>query len=118
MGGMLELIGGLLEFFLGNTFAFVLFGVLGGSPFQTSELRVAETTYSALGAFFMSFAVTLTPSFDAFGAYSSDPANPAEGLMAPGFNASFGRYPPHLSQPEPSSPISLDSDPPHILPRE
>jgi hypothetical protein len=34
MGGMLEIIGGLLEFFLGNTFAFVLFGVLGRSLFQ------------------------------------------------------------------------------------
>jgi hypothetical protein len=48
--------------------------------------------YSTLGAFFISFAATLTPSFDAFGSYSPDPATPAEGLASPAFNASFGMY--------------------------
>lgn len=66
------LVGGLLEFFLGNTFPAVVF--------------------FSFGAFWLSFAGTLVPQFNAFGAYAPVGAtSPAEGLATQGFNASFGK---------------------------
>ncbi|MCJ1374348.1 hypothetical protein MMC20_005580 [Loxospora ochrophaea] len=72
MGGLLMIIGGVLEFFLGNTFPFVVFCSFGG--------------------FWLSFGGTLTPSFNAYGAYSPDPSMPAQGLQSPAFAASFGFF--------------------------
>ena len=57
------------QWIIGNTFPFVVFG--------------------SFGAFWLSFAGTLTPSFNAYGAFSTS-SNPAEGLSVPTFNASFG----------------------------
>ncbi|KAL8769710.1 MAG: hypothetical protein Q9209_004326 [Squamulea sp. 1 TL-2023] len=71
-GGMLMTLGGLLEFFLGNTFAFVVFCSYGG--------------------FWFTLGSTLTPSFNAYGAYSSDPSKPYEGLTSAGFHASYGFF--------------------------
>ncbi|KAK1751520.1 GPR1/FUN34/yaaH family-domain-containing protein [Echria macrotheca] len=68
-GGLLLLMSGLMEWFLGNTFPSVVF--------------------SAYGAFFFSFAGTLTPSFAAFASYALPSADPSSGLKAPEFNASF-----------------------------
>ncbi|KAK0882405.1 hypothetical protein LTR87_003700 [Friedmanniomyces endolithicus] len=68
-GGLLMILGALGEWIIGNTFPFVVFG--------------------SFGAFWLSFAGTLSPSFNAYGAFSTT-SNPAEGLTVPTFNASFG----------------------------
>ncbi|KAK1072393.1 hypothetical protein LTR74_002706 [Friedmanniomyces endolithicus] len=70
-GGLLMILGALGEWIIGNTFPFVVFG--------------------SFGAFWLSFAGTLTPSFNAYGAFSTT-SNPAEGLTVPTFNASFAFF--------------------------
>lgn len=72
-GGLLQIITGLLEWILGNTFPSVVF--------------------SAYGAFFLSFGATLTPSFAAFSTYAPAGEEGAAGLATQGFNASFGTWP-------------------------
>ena len=42
------------------------------------------------GGFWFTLGSTLTPSFNAYGAYAADPNQPAQGLGSPGFHASFG----------------------------
>lgn len=69
-GGLLMVLGGLLEFFLGNTFPFVVFG--------------------SFGAFWLTFAATLTPYFNASAAY--DPTNPAAASTNPTFAATFAYF--------------------------
>lgn len=69
-GGLLLILAALLEWFMGNTFPSVAF--------------------SAYGAFFLSFAITLTPSFGAFASYAPAGSDPSAGLTTRGFNASFG----------------------------
>jgi len=69
-GGLLMLLGSLLEFILGNTFPFVVFG--------------------SFGAFWLSFGATLTPYFNAFIAY--DPEHPATAETSPGFVNSFAFF--------------------------
>lgn len=69
-GGLLMLLGGFLEFILGNTFPFVVFG--------------------SFGAFWLTFAATLTPYFNASAAY--DPANPATASSDPVFAATFAYF--------------------------
>ena len=64
-------LGGILEFFLGNTFSFVVFCSFGG--------------------FWFTLGATLTPAFNAYGEYATDPNNIATGLTSPGFHASFGK---------------------------
>ncbi|KAJ5745068.1 GPR1/FUN34/YaaH-class plasma membrane protein [Penicillium odoratum] len=66
-GGLLLIISCILEFILGNTFVYLVFG-----------------TY---GSFYLSFAATLTPYFNAAAAY--EPSNPAN----PGFHRAFAFYP-------------------------
>lgn len=66
------IIGGLLEFILGNTFPFVVF--------------------LSYGAFFLSFAATLQPFYYAYGLYAP-PGEPATaGLQTVGFNSSFAFF--------------------------
>lgn len=72
IGGMLSLIGGIFEFILGNTFPFVVF-----------------TSFSG---FWFTLGGTLTPTFNAMGAYSSSGSDGVEGATTMGFNASFGFY--------------------------
>ncbi|KAJ6264993.1 hypothetical protein Dda_1148 [Drechslerella dactyloides] len=72
IGGMLSLIGGLFEFILGNTFAFVVFTSFAG--------------------FWMTLGGTLTPSFNAMGWYSESGTNILEGDNSAMFNASYGFY--------------------------
>jgi len=69
-GGLLMLVGGFLEFILGNTFPFVVF--------------------SSFGAFWLTFAATLQPFYNAYGAYAPAGEPASAGLAAPAFNASFG----------------------------
>lgn len=73
-GGILMLLGGLLEFFLGNTFPSVVF--------------------CSFGAFWLSFGGTLLPQFNAYALYAPPTATSgAAGLATQGFNASFGKGP-------------------------
>lgn len=66
------IIGGILEFFLGNTYPCAVF-----------------LNY---GAFWMSYGGTLLPQFNAYAAYApADATSPAAGLETTGFNASFGK---------------------------
>ncbi|KAI1855382.1 hypothetical protein JX265_006476 [Neoarthrinium moseri] len=72
-GGVLMITGGLLEFFLGNTFSAVVFFTFGG--------------------FWLSLGGTLLPQFGAYAAYApADAVSPAAGLKTQGFNASFGFF--------------------------
>ncbi|MDI1488793.1 MAG: hypothetical protein OHK93_008069 [Ramalina farinacea] len=74
IGGFLMSLGGILEFFLGNTFSFVVFCSFGG--------------------FWFTLGGTLTPAFNAYGAYVTDnPGNdPNLGITSPEFHASFGFF--------------------------
>jgi len=72
IGGMLSLIAGILEFILGNTFPFVVF-----------------TSYAG---YWFSLGGTLSPGFNAAGAYSISGHDAKEGGASVGFNASFGFY--------------------------
>ncbi|OIW22877.1 gpr1-like plasma membrane protein [Coniochaeta ligniaria NRRL 30616] len=71
-GGLLQLLGGFLEWVLGNTFPSVVF--------------------CTFGAFFLSFAATLSPSFAAFSTYAPVGEDGSAGLATQGFNASFGFF--------------------------
>lgn len=65
------LVGGLLEWVLGNSFPAVVFCSFGG--------------------FWFSYGATLIPSFAAYASYAPAGAeSAAEGLSTTGFNASFG----------------------------
>ncbi|CAD6587085.1 MAG: hypothetical protein ASARMPREDX12_005976 [Alectoria sarmentosa] len=75
MGGLLMIIGGVLEWVLGNTFPFLVFCAYGG--------------------FWLSFASTLTPSIGAYGHYSTSYSemDPSAGLSdSPEFATSFGFF--------------------------
>ncbi|KAK3331201.1 GPR1/FUN34/yaaH family-domain-containing protein [Apodospora peruviana] len=67
-GGLLLFLGGLLEFFLAHTFAFVV--------------------YCAYGGFFLALGATLTPGFGAETPYTST----ATGLLSDDFYNSFGFF--------------------------
>ncbi|ERF73616.1 hypothetical protein EPUS_00869 [Endocarpon pusillum Z07020] len=69
-GGLLMFTGGLLEFVLGNTFPFVVF--------------------CSYGAYWFTFGATLTPYYNAYGAYSPD--DPAAGLTDPVFLSTFAFF--------------------------
>ena len=72
-GGILLLVGGILEFIIGNTFPFVVF--------------------MSYGAFWLSLGATLRPDFNAYGAYAPpDSTSPAAGLQSGDFNTSFGTH--------------------------
>jgi uncharacterized protein len=67
------IVGGFLEFLLGNTFPFVVF--------------------MSFGAFWLSLGATLQPTYNAYGAYApAGSSSPAAGLGTVGFNASFGMF--------------------------
>ncbi|KAJ8098868.1 GPR1/FUN34/yaaH family-domain-containing protein [Lipomyces tetrasporus] len=72
IGGLLLVISGIFEFFLGNTFSFVVFCSFGG--------------------FWLSLAGTLIPAFNSVGAYSPTGDSQVLGLTTRGFQASFGFY--------------------------
>jgi len=70
MGGMLEIIGGVGEWILGNTFPFVVFCGYGG--------------------FWLTYGATLQPFYGAYIDY--DPTDPNKAAMSPGFLASFAFF--------------------------
>ncbi|KAM3507868.1 hypothetical protein MY10362_001526 [Beauveria mimosiformis] len=57
-GGMLQILGAILEWIVGNTFVYIVFG--------------------SFGAFWLAFAVTLTPFFNAQGAFTANATTAAE----------------------------------------
>ena len=69
-GGLLSLLGSVMEFILGNTFSFIVFG--------------------SFGAFWLTYGVTLTPFYNASIAF--DPAHPAAASHNPEFLASFAFF--------------------------
>jgi len=69
-GGLLMILGGFLEFILGNTFPFVVFG--------------------SFGAFWLTFAATLTPFYNASIAYAPD--TPATASSDPVFANTFAFF--------------------------
>ncbi|KAJ6006661.1 hypothetical protein N7451_004605 [Penicillium sp. IBT 35674x] len=71
IGGLLLVLAGVGEWILGNTFPAIVFTIFGG--------------------FFFAFGSTLEPSFNAYGAYSPDPSDPAKGMNAT-FFATFGFF--------------------------
>lgn len=105
------ILGAIGEWIIGNTFPFVVFGTFGELfPVEqepptisvTRTILVHSTDQSSnIGAFWLTFGATLVPSFNAYGAYVTDPevaaanmgnpGNPA-GLQVPAFNASFAFF--------------------------
>lgn len=88
------LVGGFMEFILGNTFPFVVFMSFG------KLLRIGRHQISAMegvlsnaeigiiiGSFYLTYGSTLQPFYGAYGLYS--PSDPSAGLKTPAFNASF-----------------------------
>ena len=71
-GGLLMFTGGVLEWVLGNTFS--------------------ATVYTSYGAFWFALGTTLTPAFNAYGAYATDPTQPWKGLQNSTYDASFGFF--------------------------
>lgn len=70
MGGLLMVLGGILEWVLGNSFS--------------------STVFCSFGGFWFSYGATLIPSFASYASYApADAKTAAEGLEQPGFNASF-----------------------------
>jgi len=87
----LLIISGILDFFLRNTFPFVVFTSYGERisvplPDRENSLRP--------GGFFLAFAATLQPFYNAAGAYSTSGTNTIEGQESPVYAASFGKKPP------------------------
>ncbi|KAK2070055.1 hypothetical protein P8C59_004588 [Phyllachora maydis] len=74
-GGMLMLIGGILSWVVGNTFPSVVF--------------------TSFGAYWLSYAGTFHPAFNAYATYAPHGAPAAVGLETPGFQTSWGFF--HLS---------------------
>jgi succinate-acetate transporter protein len=66
------IIGGILEWVLGNSFASIVFCTFGG--------------------FWLSYGGTLVPSFNAYGAYATPGGEEIIGLTTRGFNASIGEF--------------------------
>ena len=91
MGGLLMFTGGLLEFFLGNTFSFAVFVSYGMSR-VSANIRCNDTELILLGGYFFSYGITLTPSYNAYNGYNSDPTSTAQGLASAPFNAGFGFF--------------------------
>ncbi|OCK73966.1 GPR1/FUN34/YaaH-class plasma membrane protein [Lepidopterella palustris CBS 459.81] len=70
-GGLLMVLGGVGEWIMGNTFPFVVF--------------------TSFGAFWLGWAATLQPFYNAYGAYSTT-SNPADGIDTVGFHSSFAFF--------------------------
>lgn len=71
-GGVLMLLGAVLEFFLGNTFSFVVF--------------------ASFSAYWMTYGATLTSQFDAFTNYALVGETSGSGAASPVFQAAFGFF--------------------------
>ncbi|KAJ9640832.1 hypothetical protein H2204_003121 [Knufia peltigerae] len=72
LGGVLEIVGAVLEWVLGNTFPALVFSTFGG--------------------FWLTFASVMIPNFGAYAMYSTDSSDPAQGLTQPAFFATFSFF--------------------------
>lgn len=79
-------LGGLGEWILGNTFPFVVFTSFGMFKHKNSRLACA---HPLPGAYWLSFAFTLIPFYNASIAY--DPSNPTAAATNAEFAATFGK---------------------------
>ncbi|KAK1059079.1 hypothetical protein LTR74_012871 [Friedmanniomyces endolithicus] len=80
-GGLLQIIGSLLEWVFGNTFVYIVFtrrvpSVRGQAQF--APRRDGATDLFSLGAFWLAFAATLTPFFNAETAFTASAITAAE----------------------------------------
>jgi succinate-acetate transporter protein len=93
-GGLLQIIGAIFEWLVGNTFIYVVFGSFGEYSSHTSvATRCVDvmTKLFATGAFWLAFAATLTPAFNAETAYTSGATTAAEEAAAVAtFEATLG----------------------------
>jgi uncharacterized protein len=88
-GGLLLFLGGLLEFFLGHTFAFVVYAAYGEHNLPpNSHLGVSLLTSSLQGGFFLALGATLTPGFNAEAPYM----NGSSAVLGATFYNSFGFF--------------------------
>lgn len=87
-------LGGILEFFLGNTFSFVVFCSFGMSATLFIAKKNISNELMVKGGFWFTLGSTLTPAFNAFNTYSTD----GHGLLDPDFHASFGEFCSKLSR--------------------
>lgn len=95
IGGVLMLLGGFLEWAMGNTFPFVVFASFGKSITSPSNLHFKDrqSHFSLIvGRWWLAYGATIHSFFNAFGPYSPDHTNPADGLTTRSFNASFGFF--------------------------
>lgn len=86
-------LGGVLEFVLGNTFAFVVFCSYGKLSRSRREASLALVKWSnvAVGAYWFTEGITLTPFYGAYAAYApADATNPMDGFNSEGFHATYG----------------------------
>lgn len=81
-------LGGVLEFFLGNTFSFVVFCSFGTSATLFVASEIFSNELMVKGGFWFTLGSTLTPAFNAFNTYATD----EHGLLDPDFRASFGEF--------------------------
>ena len=94
IGGFLMSLGGILEFFLGNTFSFVVFVSFGKGPFPKHPTRSLIHDFFMAGGFWFTLGSTLTPAFNAYGAYveNNPGTDPNAGIDSPAFHASFAFF--------------------------
>jgi len=59
---------------------------------SSSIISIVCETNVFQGAFWLSFAATLQPTYNAWGAYSPDPTDPSQGLLSVGFHSSFAFF--------------------------
>lgn len=91
IGGPLQIICGVLEFFLGNTFPFAVFTTYGMLlKIWLQRRRGSLIVLSVTGCIFLALAGTLTPFYGSATAYSTT-GSFSEGLTEPGFNSSLGK---------------------------
>lgn len=87
IGGPCLWVGGLLEFFLGNTFSFVVFFIYGQCFVPTYKLD--ETDFIDEGGILFGWGATLQPFYNASGAYAPD-GSYVTGKTEPAFWSSLG----------------------------
>lgn len=85
-GGLLQIIGAVLEWIIGNTYIYVVFGSFGKQPSHRVgrwwDTKSHQLTVCPLGAFWLAFSATLTPAFNAETAYTAGTTTAAEEAAA------------------------------------
>lgn len=90
-GGMLQILGAVMEWIIGNTFPTVVFASYGSYQSRSQLVAVGlERLMLALGAFWLSLAATLQPTYNAMGAYV-DPT-PSQAAQAAGKAEYYNTY--------------------------